>query len=61
MPYAIPKELGGDSEENVKWMENCVASVMDTGKDKVTAIKICKAKFSEKKKKDASELNTDKN
>lgn len=58
MPYRIPREYGGDSEENVKWMEHCVSSVMNTGKDKTTAIKICKAKFIEKKNKKASKLNT---
>jgi hypothetical protein len=51
MPYGIPKEYGGDSQKNVKWMEKCVASVMDTGKNKQSAIKICKAKFIKERKK----------
>lgn len=59
MPYGIPKEYGGDSPANVKWMEHCVASVIETGKSKESAIKICKAKFIEvhsKKKETKSEV-----
>jgi hypothetical protein len=42
MPYGVDKKQGGDSPENVKWMENCVTKVMKTGKDKGSAIAICK-------------------
>lgn len=53
MPYGIPKELGGDSPENIEWMENCVLKVMKTGKNKSSAIAICKATL-EKVKGDTS-------
>jgi hypothetical protein len=43
MPYGIDKSIGGDSPENTKWMEECVRKVMKTGKDKSSAIAICKA------------------
>jgi hypothetical protein len=43
MPYGIDKDLGGDTEKNDKWMEDCVNKVMnDDGKDKPAAIAICK-------------------
>jgi len=58
MPYGIPSEYGGDTEENEKWMLNCIEKVMSSGKDKVTAIKICKAQFIEMKKKNKN--NSDK-
>jgi len=46
MPYGIPKEYGGDSERNIKWMESCVNSIMEKqGKSKQGAIAICKAQF----------------
>jgi hypothetical protein len=48
-PYGIPSELGGDSKENVRWMEKCVARLIEQGRDKVTAIKICKSQFKKKK------------
>lgn len=49
MPYGVDKKIGGDSPENVKWMEKCVSRV--TGQkdkngntiDKSRAIAICKA------------------
>jgi uncharacterized protein YoaH (UPF0181 family) len=41
-PYGIDKSLGGDSKENDSWMEQCVQKVMKTGKDKGSAIAICK-------------------
>jgi hypothetical protein len=41
-PYGIPKEHGGDSPENVAKMEKCVRDVMKQGKDKESAIRICK-------------------
>jgi c-di-AMP phosphodiesterase-like protein len=42
-PYGVDKDLGGDNEENVSWMENCVRKVMKQGKDKSSAVAICKA------------------
>ena len=48
-PYNTDKDLGGDSEENVKWMEQCVMRVMKTGKDKGNAVAICKATLKKKK------------
>ena len=45
MPYGIDKKLGGDSPENDKWMENCIQKVMKGGKDKGSAIAICKTTF----------------
>lgn len=43
MPYGVSKDVGGDSQSNDSLMERCVTQVMAQGKDKVTAIKICKA------------------
>lgn len=51
MPYGISKEDGGDSPSNVRWMEDCVAKVMKTGKSKQSAIAICKAQLKKKKQK----------
>ena len=42
MPYGLSPNVGGDSEENDKWMEDCVTSVMKRGKMKGNAIAICK-------------------
>ncbi len=42
MPYGVDKDVGGDSPENDKWMEKCVSRVMSQGKDKGSAIAICK-------------------
>jgi hypothetical protein len=42
MPYGIPKDIGGDSEENEKWMKKCISSVMEGGKSKDSAVLICK-------------------
>jgi hypothetical protein len=42
MPYGVDKEQGGDSKENDKWMERCVQRVMAGGKDKGSAVAICK-------------------
>lgn len=54
MPYGIPKSLGGDSKENVRWMEKCIASVLEKqpDMDKQRAIRICKAQFIKKKAKE---------
>lgn len=45
MPYGMPKDEGGDSKKNDKWMEGCVKKVMAQGKDKSTAVAICKSTF----------------
>ena len=45
MPYGIDKKYGGDTPENIKWMDECVDSVMKSGKEKPSAIAICKAQF----------------
>jgi hypothetical protein len=42
MPYGFPKSKGGDSPENDAKMERCVRDVMAKGKDKESAIRICK-------------------
>jgi hypothetical protein len=46
MPYGVDKEQGGDSKENDTWMETCVKKVMKQGKDKGSAIAICKTTLS---------------
>jgi hypothetical protein len=43
MPYGVEKDLGGDNKKNDKWMENCVQKVMKSGKDKGSAVAICKS------------------
>lgn len=58
MPYGVDKEMGGDSPENVGWMEKCVKSVMEGGKEKSSAIAICKAQL-RKKKESKSSLEDD--
>lgn len=51
MPYGIDKKIGGDSKENVSWMEKCVSSIKGnnkrTGKPytKGEKIAICKAQL----------------
>lgn len=64
MPYGISKDMGGDSPENVTWMEGCVKAVKGqkgkNGKpiDESFAIAICKAtlkKHKEKMKKNMGE------
>jgi len=55
MPYGVDKKLGGDSKENVGWMEKCVAKVSGensrTGKPytKSEKIAICKAQMRKSK------------
>lgn len=49
MPYNISKDSGGDTKENDSWMETCVMKVMKTGKDKSSAIAICKSTLEKKK------------
>jgi ribosomal protein S7 len=43
LPYGVSKDVGGDSEQNDSLMERCVKHVMSQGKDKQSAIRICKA------------------
>lgn len=50
MPYGLPKDIGGDSPSNNKWMENCVSKVSKT-KAKSSAIAICKAQITKDKRK----------
>lgn len=52
MPYGIDKQSGGDTKENDLWMENCVKQVMKSGKDKGTAVAICKVSLRRKKEKE---------
>lgn len=49
MPYGIPKNLGGDSKENIRWLETVARNIMDKGYSQEEAIRICKEKFIEKK------------
>jgi hypothetical protein len=49
MPYGVDKEFGGDSPSNDNWMENCVRKVMKGGKDKSSAVAICKTTFKKSK------------
>ena len=53
-PYGMDKNMGGDSPENVKWVENCVQKVMGKMKPgmmngKAHAIAICKDTFKKMK------------
>jgi hypothetical protein len=63
MPYGVDKDQGGDDSKNTEWMEKCVTSVMDrTGKDKSSAIAICKAQLKKQKSKanlDSFELDAE--
>lgn len=43
MPYGLSKKSGGDNAKNDAKMERCVSNLTSQGKDKVTAIRICKA------------------
>lgn len=55
MPYNIDKKLGGDSKENIKFMEDCIDSIKGinkrTGKPymKGEKIAICKTALQRKK------------
>lgn len=42
MPYGVAKAAGGDNPTNDAKMERCVQHLVSQGRDKVTAIKICK-------------------
>lgn len=55
MPYGLPKDVGGDSPANTKWMENCVSNVKGQGKPGSDAIAICKAQLIKKKRNTKSE------
>ena len=59
MPYGIPKNIGGDSPENVKWMEGCVNKVMKTGRPKPSAIAICKTQLTRNKSKSSDDSSVD--
>jgi ribosomal protein S7 len=48
-PYGVDKDLGGDSKPNDAWMERCVTRVMKSGKDKSSAIAICKSTMKKSK------------
>lgn len=50
MPYGLPKAKGGDTASNDAWMERCIADVQARGQSKLSAILICKAQFSKRKK-----------
>lgn len=43
MPYGMAKDVGGDSPDNDTKMESCVKDLMSKGKDKDSAIAICKS------------------
>ena len=43
MPYGVAKSAGGDNPKNDAKMESCVQHLVSQGRDKVTAIRICKA------------------
>jgi hypothetical protein len=45
MPYGMKD---GDTKETDKWMERCVAQVQKSGKDKGSAVAICKATWDKK-------------
>jgi len=60
-PYGVDKNQGGDSPDNVSWMERCVESVMKKNSklSKGSAIAICKTQLKRTKDKDA-EISFDK-
>lgn len=41
----MDKSKGGDTPSTDKWMEHCVTQVMKSGKDKSSAIAICKVTY----------------
>ena len=43
MPYSLSKQSGGDNATNDAKMERCVTKLVSSGKDKQTAIRICKS------------------
>lgn len=50
MPYGLPKDIGGDSPSNTKWMESCVRKVSKEG-SKGSAITICKSQLIKSRRK----------
>lgn len=50
MPYGLPKDIGGDSPSNTKWMENCVEKVSKE-RGKSSAIAVCKSQLIETRRK----------
>ncbi len=58
MPYGVDKNLGGDSKENVKWMDDCVTALKKEGKSEGSAIAICKVTMRKHKEKMAKEHAT---
>lgn len=42
MPYGLPKDVGGDSPANEKWMHGCIAKVEKGKVSHTSAILICK-------------------
>jgi len=58
MPFGMPKNMGGDSPENVKFMERCVSKVMEQGRPKDSAIAICKSQFMKMHKRDSKSTLT---
>jgi len=62
MPYNIPQNLGGDSPENTRWIEECVNSITGINKrtrrpyTKGEKIAICKTMLREKKSREDAEL-----
>ena len=53
MPYGMSKKIGGDSPSNDALMEKCVADLQAKGKDKLSAILICKSSIQRSKEKKA--------
>jgi hypothetical protein len=52
MPYGIKDE----SPNQTKWMEKCVMKIMKSGKDKSSAIAICKSQLEKSKDTAKAEL-----
>ncbi len=54
MPYGIDKKIGGDSKENVTWMERCVKSIkkQNPSYSEQKAIRICKTQLVKNKNKE---------
>lgn len=53
MPYGLAKDVGGDSPELDKKMEDCVTKLTDKGYSKQSAIRICKVSIQNKARKNA--------
>lgn len=65
MPYGIDKKIGGDSEQNVSWMERCVGKISGTNKrtgkpyTKGEKIAICKSQMKKNKSKSSESVEID--